>query len=65
MPEGGREVRSRDLVRTLVAALALAVPACTRPGLNAGEDGGLAWIGLTVMLLITGAILWFALGRGE
>lgn len=58
-------MRPPNLVRTLVAALTLTAPACTRPGLNAGEDGGLAWIGLTVMLLITGAILWFALGRGE
>lgn len=58
-------VRTRNLLRALAMALALAAPACTGPGLNAGEDGGLAWIGLTVMLLITGLIMWLALGRGE
>lgn len=60
-------MRPSNPVRTLIAALTLvlAAPACTRPGLNAGEEGGLAWIGLTVMLLITGVILWLALGRGE
>lgn len=59
-------MRPRNFVRTLIAALILVLaPACTRPGLNAGEDGGLAFIGITVMLLITGLVLWLALGRGE
>ncbi len=49
----------------LFVALALmgALSACTRTGLNAGEQGGRAFVGLTVMLLITIAILAIALGR--
>ncbi len=58
-------MRPRNLVRTLIAALTLTAPACTEPGLNAGEEGGLAFIGFVVMLLITGLVLWLALGRGE
>ncbi len=43
---------------------ALASGACTG-GINAGEEGGLAFIAFTVMLLITIAVLWFFLGRED
>lgn len=49
----------------LAAALLLLSSACTRTGINAGEEGGQAFILLTVMLLITMGILWFILGREE
>lgn len=49
----------------LAAALLLASTACTRTGINAGEQGGQAFILFTVMLLVTIAILWFILGREE
>ncbi len=50
--------------RTLVSALLLALlSACTQPGINAGEEGGRAFMAFTGMLLITGVVLWFFLGR--
>ncbi|MDQ3954921.1 MAG: hypothetical protein M3285_05155 [Actinomycetota bacterium] len=51
--------------RTLVAALALVgMGACTG-GINAGEQGGRAFIAFAVTLLITLGILWAVLGRDK
>ena len=50
---------------TATAGLLLLLSGCSRTGINAGEDGGQAFILFTVMLLITIAILWFILGREE
>lgn len=50
---------------TATAGLLLLLSGCTRTGINAGEEGGQAFILFTVMLLITIAILWFILGREE
>jgi hypothetical protein len=50
---------------TLTSAGLLLSAACTRPGVNAGEDGGKAFILLAVMLILTVAILWFILGRED
>ena len=41
------------------------LPACTSPGINAGEEGGLAFIALAVTLIVGCAIMWFILGREE
>jgi hypothetical protein len=56
---------SRSRAR-LVAACAglLAMPACSG-GINAGEQGGRAFIAFTAMLLVTLAALWLAIGRGD
>ena len=54
--------RARLLLACALSALATA--ACTG-GVNAGEDGGLAFIVFTGMLLATVAILWFVLGRED
>jgi hypothetical protein len=50
----------------LLAALGLlvALPGCTG-GINAGEQGGMAFVAFTVFLLITIAILYFAIGRND
>jgi hypothetical protein len=48
---------------TLLMALLALGSACSKPGINAGEKGGHAFISFTAMLLITAAILWFFLGR--
>ena len=50
-------------------ALALAMSACSG-GINAGgetptSNGGIAFIALTVMLVLTGIIMWFFLGRDD
>lgn len=50
-------------------ALALAMSACSG-GINAGgetptSNGGVAFIALTVMLILTGVIMWFFLGRDD
>ncbi|HYP22667.1 MAG TPA: hypothetical protein VEV43_03755 [Actinomycetota bacterium] len=50
---------------TATAGLLLLLSGCTRTGINAGEQGGQAFILFTVMLLVTIAILWFILGREE
>ena len=50
---------------TATAALLLLLAGCTKTGINAGEEGGQAFILLTVMLLVTIGILWFILGREE
>jgi hypothetical protein len=34
-------------------------------GINAGEDGGVAFIAFAVMLIITIAVLYFFLGRED
>ncbi len=59
-------VQKRSHMRTTATAgLLLLLSGCTRTGINAGEQGGQAFILFTVMLLITIAILWFILGREE
>jgi hypothetical protein len=50
--------------RALASLGALLLGACTG-GVNAGEEGGLAFIVFTGMLLITIFILWLALGRED
>jgi hypothetical protein len=46
-------------------ALLLLLPACTGGGINAGEEGGLAFIALAVTLIVGCAIMWLILGREE
>ena len=50
----------------LLSALALLawLPACTG-GINAGEQGGMAFVAFTAMLIVTVAILWFSIGRKD
>ena len=56
--------RSRARVTLAVCALALASTACTG-GINAGEDGGVAFIVFAGMLLAFLGILWLVLGRED
>ncbi|HEX2294369.1 MAG TPA: hypothetical protein VHN37_03580 [Actinomycetota bacterium] len=59
-------MRKRTHMRTPAAAAALLLlSSCTRTGVNAGEQGGQAFVLFTVMLLVTIAILWFILGRED
>lgn len=49
-----------------LAALSLVVlEACSRPGVNAGRQGGIAFIWFAVMLVVTVFVLWFFLGRED
>ena len=50
----------------LVAALGtlLSLSACTG-GINAGVQGGRAFIAFTAMLLVVVVALWLAIGRGD
>lgn len=60
-------MRSRvPALRLLVGALLLMLgsAACTS-GINAGKQGGVAFIALAGMLIVGSAILWFILGREE
>lgn len=53
-------------LRALIASLALlGLAGCSSGGVNAGEQGGEAFIGFTVMLIIGGVLLWLALGRED
>ncbi len=59
-------VQKRTQMRaTVSAALLLLLAGCTKPGINAGEEGGQAFILMAVMLIATAAILWFILGRED
>ncbi len=53
-------------LRLAVSLLALTLlPACAGRGINAGEQGGRAFMAFTVMLLATLGVLWLAIGRGD
>ena len=58
-----------EIVRKLRVALAalvvLGMSACSGPGVNAGEQGGRAFILFTVMLIVTCVVLAFFLGRED
>ena len=54
--------RMRALAAALLAALVSG--ACTG-GINAGEEGGPAFIVFTGMLIVTVLILWLVLGRED
>jgi hypothetical protein len=51
--------------RTAIAALAAGATSACTGGVNAGEEGGLAFILFTGMLIAGCAILWLILGREE
>jgi hypothetical protein len=53
-------------MRTLLSTSILGVLAtsCTG-GINAGEEGGLAFIVFAAMLLVVLAVLWLVLGRED
>jgi hypothetical protein len=57
-----RPPRSRALSAS--AALALTATSCTG-GINAGEEGGVAFIVFAGMLVLFLAILWLVLGRED
>lgn len=50
------------LIGALVALLALG--GCTH-SLNAGDHGGIAWIFMSIMLILIGVVLWIIIGREE
>ncbi len=52
-------------LRLLLAALLLTLLAGCTNGINAGREGGVAFIGMAIMLILSVAILWFILGREE
>ncbi|HVF54255.1 MAG TPA: hypothetical protein VNC78_11730 [Actinomycetota bacterium] len=58
-------MRSRAAFNTLIAVAALLLGACSNPGVNAGRQGGIAFIWFAVMLVVTGFIMWFFLGRED
>ncbi len=45
--------------------LVLGSSACSKPGVNAGRTGGIAFIWFAVMLIVTALIMWFFLGRED
>ncbi len=56
--------------RMIVALMALVALGGCATGIDAGgetlgENGGVAFILLTVMLLLTGAVLWWIMGRED
>lgn len=55
----------RFIARVVAGAGLTAFAACTGPGLNAGEQGGVAFIVFTGMLVLTVLILYLVLGRSE
>jgi hypothetical protein len=49
----------------LGALLLLALSGCTGAGIDAGHDGGVAFIAMAGMLILTVFLLWFFLGRND
>lgn len=57
--------RTAAVVRLLTAlSLLVSLSGCTA-SLNAGDQGGIAFIFFTIMLIATGVILWIIIGREE
>ena len=57
-------------LRTTIFCIALLSLAACTGGIQAGgeeptNNGGIAWIAMAVMLIITGIILWIFLGRED
>jgi hypothetical protein len=52
-------------MRALSAALFAVVSGACTGGINAGEEGGPAFIVFTGMLIVTVLILWLVLGRED
>lgn len=48
----------------IASALLALLPACTN-GINAGREGGVAFIIMTVMLILMCVVLWIVLGREQ
>ena len=57
-----RPGRRSSIRLALAAGLLSSLSACTN-GVDAGKQGGIAFIGFTVMLVITCVIMWWILGR--
>ena len=62
-------MRLSKLRATLVSLALLALVGCTG-GIQAGgesptNNGGIAWIAMAGMLILTGIILWIILGRED
>lgn len=54
-------------IRTTLALLLLVLgtAACSGRSIDAGEDGGIAFIAMAGMLILTCVVLWFFLGRND
>ena len=62
--------RLRALRTTLAAMALLVMAACSNGGIQAGgeeatNNGGIAFIAMAGMLILTGIIMWFFLGRDD
>jgi hypothetical protein len=55
----------RKLRLALAMVLLFGATACSGTGINAGEQGGRAFIVFTVMLVLTGVILAIFLGKED
>jgi hypothetical protein len=55
----------RKLRLALAMMLLFGATACSGTGINAGEQGGRAFIVFTVMLVVTGVILAIFLGKED
>ena len=53
----------RPMTRVLATSGLLATLTSCTNGVNAGKEGGVAFIGMAIMLVLSVAILWFILGR--
>ncbi len=59
-------MHKRTHLRTSLTAASLALlSGCTRTGVNAGEEGGKAFILMAIMLIAIVVVLWFILGRED
>jgi hypothetical protein len=65
MLRGRKPLKNRPASKVAaVSSLLLTLSACTN-GIDAGKKGGVAFIGLTIMLLGMLFLLWLILGRED
>ena len=50
---------------TFATLFLLGLSACSGRSIDAGEDGGIAFIAFAGMLILTCVVLWFFLGRND
>jgi hypothetical protein len=55
----------RARLRLLIGLLASLVLSACGAGVNAGEEGGIAFIAFTIMLIVTIALMYYFLGRED
>lgn len=58
-------MRTTQLRAAVSSLLLIVLSGCTGRAIDAGEEGGFAFIALAGMLVLTGVLMWWFLGRND